>query len=151
MRHFFFIVSALALASVPVLSADAQNGKASIPDLRGVWSAPGTACQHPKGRTEDIVVQFNISEQEGRFLRGTKSWAHEGEAVMDAGGKLVTKATETIVGVIRDDGVTIHFAEHDDLGLHFTRLVDENTMEDVYVEPGAAAAVCHHTLVRKPS
>ena len=70
---------------------------------------------------------------------------------MDAGGKLVTEATETVIGVIRDDGVTIHLTEHDDLGQHITRLIDKNTMKDVYVEPGAAATICFSTLVRKPS
>jgi len=122
-----------------------------IPDLRGLWVSLNTECHHPFAETDDLVVELHITEQDGRFLRGTRSWAHEGEAVMDAGGELVTEATEIVVGVIRGDNVTVHFVEHDDLGQHFMRLLDENRLEDVYAESGLAAAICIQHLVRQES
>jgi hypothetical protein len=131
------------------MSANAQQ--TNYPDLRGIWTATDSNCYHPDAQTNDLVVEFNITEQDGPFLRGTKSWAHEGDAVMDAAGQLVTEATETIIGVIRGDGVTIQFVEHDDPGQHSSRLIDENTLEDVYSEAGGAAAICLQTMVRQPS
>ena len=140
---------ALALLVTIGGSGIAHADDSEIPDLRGLWVSLNTECHHPFAETDELVVEFQITQQEGRFLRGTKSWAHEGEAVMDAGGELVTEAEEIVVGVIRGDNVTVHFVEHDDLGQHFMRLLDENRLEDVYAESGLAAAICIQHLVRQ--
>lgn len=127
--------------------AHADDG--DIPDLRGLWVSLNTECHHPFAETDGLVFELHVTQQEGRFLRGTKSWAHDGEAVMDAGGELVTEAEEIVVGVIRGDNVTVHFVEHDDLGQHFMRVLGENRLEDVYAESGLAAAICIQHLVRQ--
>ncbi|MEM7443969.1 MAG: hypothetical protein AAF414_11640 [Pseudomonadota bacterium] len=151
MKPFALIAPVLALAGALAVPATAQQGEADIPDLRGVWISMATECHHPEAMTEEVVVEFNITEQDGPFLRGVKSWAHEGETFMDAGGELVGEASEIVVGVIRGDGVTILFTEHDDLGQHHMRLIDDNTIEDVYAESGQAATICIQTLTRQPS
>lgn len=127
----------------------AHADDSDIPDLRGLWVSLNMECHHPFAETDEMVFELHITQQEGRFLRGIKSWAHEGEAVMDAGGELVTEAEEIVVGVIRGDNVTVHFVEHDDLGQHFMLLLDENRLEDVYAESGLAAAICIQHLVRE--
>lgn len=129
----------------------AQGSGTGIPDLRGIWISEATECHHPEAHTDNVVVELKIVEQDGPYLRGTRSWAHEGEAVMDAGGELVTEATEKVVGAIRRDGVTVHFVEQDDVGQHYMQLIDADTLDDVYAESGKAATICLQTFVRQPS
>lgn len=129
----------------------AQADGAAIPDLRGIWLSESTECHHPEASTDNVVVELEIVEQDGRFVRGTRSWAHEGEAIMDAGGELVTEATEKVVGAIRRDGVTVHFVEQDDVGQHYMQLIDADTLDDVYAESGKAATICMQTFLRQPS
>ena len=129
--------------------AQAEDADSAVPDLVGTWSASGVACYHLEDHTTGIVVEIRITEQDGRFFRGIKAWAHEGKAVMDAGGQLMNAASEPVMGVVAQDGKTLHVVEHADSGHHFIRLVNSETMEVVYAESGSAAAVCEWIATRQ--
>ncbi|MCP4319644.1 MAG: hypothetical protein GY789_27605 [Hyphomicrobiales bacterium] len=130
--------------AAPVFGADE-----SIPNLVGTWTGEKTVY-FLKGERHSIDV-LKITEQSGAHFRGTRSWEHvtEGEPLGHAGDEHSHVASEPILGMIGFDNRTIYIVEHDDQGQLHAQLVDSDTMEVVYVEPGENAAVFRVEMTRK--
>jgi hypothetical protein len=146
MKRSVFFLAGLALCTAPAIAQDAGG----LPDLIGVWISEDTVCHHMRAVTDELVVELRITEQDGRFVRGERSWAHEGEAVMNAQGELTTEASEKVIGVFDARGMTVHFVEHDDIGQIFVTVIDDDRLASTYAEPGEHATLCTQTFVRQP-
>lgn len=140
------IVLCLVLVYSPAIAAE---GSKSMPNLVGTWTGKEKAHFHKA--TREAVRELRVTEQDGAYFRGFRSWEHtdKKEAHGDVGGKKVHKATEPIIGVIGFDGKTIYLVEHGDWGIVHARLVGPDTIEAIYVESGPAAAIFRTLYKRK--
>lgn len=133
-------ITALILASATVIAAcPAATAQPTAPNLTGSWSgsivggARFGALNHDPAQKDPVfadrqkVWTLTVDKQDGSGLIGTWSTA--------------TKR-ENLVGAIRQDNVTIVFADEDNL--FDGRLLSENEMELCAQEAGAATiAVCY--------
>lgn len=99
---------------------------------------------------EQDAVVLVIDEQLGGVFRGTIIYENnpdgpEFEGRIGLGHVL----PEPILGVVDWDDRTVFWVDHDDQTIHRGRLVDENRMEVVALEPGEFAVVNRMILVRR--
>jgi len=149
-RRTACIFSALLIAAVPSV-ADAQS---SATDLTGDWVMEAGEVGHWGGDLrafdERDAVVLVIDEQLGGVFRGTIIYENnpdgpEFEGRIGIGHVL----PEPVLGVVDWDDRTVFWVDHDDQTIHRGRLVDENRMEVVALEPGEFAVVNRMILVRR--
>lgn len=128
--------AALALLTSPLAAQD-------FPDLRGTWTGTGRGVisgdlghhePSAKPRFKDDTTPWTmvISEQQGGGVIGTLG-----------NGRL----TETLIGVIADDGRTLHFVDEDSLLTGSLR--SETEMAFCVQETGAAMVASCYVLTRQ--
>jgi len=132
-------ISAIALGSMLILTAPSVlAGGHEAPNLVGTWSgsivggARFGALNHDPAQSEPVfadrtkVWTLTIEQQDGTGLIGT--WSSE-------------RKIEKLVGVIRQDNVTVLLADEDNI--FDARLVGENELELCALEAAhATIAVC---------
>ncbi len=148
-RHALAIISFIVCCLLAYSPAPAEESKQSIPNLVGTWVATGQA-QTAKSM-HSATKEIRITEQKGRLFRGVMSWTvgAKREGGHYVGGKETASASEKFIGVIAHDNKTIYMAEQDDTGVDYCRLIGPDTLESVYVESGAHAAVGHYVFTRQ--
>jgi len=101
---------------------------------------------HGKAKT---AHRFEITEQDGPFLKITHSWEVHGKTLMSHDGKEYKHgATEVLLGVIAQDG-SIHLVEHGDHTYFQMRLLNNHTIDFVATEGGEHTLVAHGVVVRE--
>lgn len=129
------------LGSSPSIAQDA------VPNLLGTWTGPYKLIRWNGGA--EGQMEFRFIEQDGPLLKVEKAWAIKpGGTPGGVGGQLVTEAVEPMVGVVDFDGERIFLAEEGDKGVYTGRLVDPDTLEVVYFEPGDVATAYRMTMTR---
>ncbi|MCX2979236.1 hypothetical protein [Candidatus Marimicrobium litorale] len=120
-----------------------------LPDLRGNWV--GTYKVYLHGGHKMAEAEFRIVEQDGPYFRGKNAWRHvdKKQPMTTKIGKLISQDEEPFVGVIGFNNTSISIAEQDDMGALGGQLVNRDTMQLIYSEPGANAMVFRIELKRK--
>jgi hypothetical protein len=133
------IALVLSVATLPALAAD--------PDLTGTWN--GTYKEMRWDGPAESALVLVVLEQDGPLFKAEKSWKlAPGSTQGTVGGKLVSEATEPLVGVIGFDGRTVHLAEQGDAGTYTGALTGPDTLELIYIEAGDGASVYRTVLTR---
>jgi hypothetical protein len=145
------IVQLLAAASIALIcqapAMAAEGRPVPLPDLVGTWTGSFKLLRWTGGG--EATLELRVLEQDGELFRAEKSWEiAPGGTPGSVGGKLVTKATEPLVGVIGFDGTSVTMAEQGDGGVYTGRLAHPDTLEMIYFEPGDVATVNRITLNR---
>lgn len=148
LRVILLVIAMIGFLSTPV-GLLAQS-KQEVPDLKGNWV--GEYKVYLRHGHKMAVAEFRIEQQDGPHFRGINSWQHvdSGKPMTMKKGKLITKDEEPFIGVIGFDGNSITIVEHDDMGTITGHLVDSDTMQLIYGEPGSNAMVFRMELKRKP-
>ncbi len=63
-------------------------------------------------------------------------------------GKIITEDEEPFIGVVGFENKSITIVEHDDMGTITGQLIDRDTMQLIYGEPGSNAMVFRLELKR---
>lgn len=128
---FATCVALLIAAGIWSASGRAQS---SVPDLVGTWSGSGSEgavfgqlghqpqTNEPTFSDKTIVWTLTIDQQDGRGLIG--SWSSP-------------SFTEPLVGVVRQDNETVHFADNDTIFIG--RILSPTSMEVCSMETGASS------------
>ncbi|MCP4341077.1 MAG: hypothetical protein GY799_19860 [Desulfobulbaceae bacterium] len=126
------------------------QSKQEYPDLNGNWVGEYKVYLHHGHKM--AVAEFRIAQQDGPHFRGINAWRHvdSGKPMTIKKGKLITEDEEPFIGVIGFDLKSITIVEHDDMGTITGQLVDRDTMQLIYGEPGSNAMVFQLELKRKP-
>lgn len=148
-------VCRLSPALLLVLTAGVVHAQSVVPSLVGTWvtvSGKGVAAHWSGNLSSDVnnVGTLVVEEQlEGAF-HGTMTWEidktqpqYEGKAGLEH------SLSETVVGIIDWDNVSVFWADHEDETVYRARLVDENTMEVVVLEAGPHAAAGRAIMTRQ--
>lgn len=136
----------VSIAPIPAFSED-RSAWAPYPQLVGVWTGQAF-FMFPHGYTEQLH-RFEITEQDGPFLKVTHTWKIAGKNLKSHDGKEYThEATETMLGVIAQDG-SIHLIEHGDHTYFQMRLLNNHTIDFIATEGGEHPLVAHGVLVRQ--
>jgi len=120
------------------------------PDLKGVWK--GTADVYYPDSTKKLATELNVSEQDGWYFKGTRDWKLLDAPDKPMGyvkGKAVNEASEPYLGVVGFDGKSLTLVENGDWGVMKGALVDSDTMELIYAEPGDHPLVFRIVLKRE--
>ena len=105
MNKALAVVLALPLFAAPALAAD-------TPDLVGTWT--GEYKEMRWAGPAESALTLTVLEQDGPLFKAEKSWKlEEGSSEGTVGGKLVSEATEPLVGVIDFDGRTVDTGYHE--------------------------------------
>ncbi len=126
------------------------KSKQEYPDLNGNWV--GEYKVYLRHGHKMAVAEFRIDQQDGPHFRGINAWRHvdSGKAMTVKKDQLITEDEEPFIGVIGFDGKSITIVEHDDMGTITGQLIDRDTMQLIYGEPGSNAMVFRMELKRKP-
>lgn len=117
MRASLFALAAAAALALPA------SAMAEPPQLKGFWEGTSESVT-AKNLFKETEISVGILDQKGNRFWGTTS--HGGE-------------TEKMVGVIRDDGKTFYWADVDDNGLVFGKILGPEKLETCYIEAGEHA------------
>jgi hypothetical protein len=142
------LAALLLLVVMPFASAARDTGTPT--DLKGVWK--GTADVYYPDAVKKLDTELNVSEQDGWYFKGTRDWK-----LLDAPDKplgyvmekAVNEASEPYLGVIGFDGKSLTLVENGDWGVMRGALVDGDTMELIYAEPGDHPLVFRMVLKRE--
>ena len=122
-------------------------GTPPVPNLVGTWTGTFKLIRWSGGA--EATIELRVLEQDGPLFKAEKTWElAPGGTPGSVGGKLVTKATEPLVGVIGFDGASVTMAEQGDGGVYTGRLTHPDTLELIYLEAGDVATVNRLTLTR---
>lgn len=126
------------------------KSKQEYPDLNGNWV--GEYKVYLRHGHKMAVAEFRIDQQDGPHFRGINAWRHvdSGKPMTMKKGQLITEDEEPFIGVIGFDGKSITIVEHDDMGTITGQLVDRDTMQLIYGEPGSNAMIFRLELKRQP-
>lgn len=136
------------LAVLPFASAAQDAG--TPPDLKGVWK--GTADVYYPDAVKKLDTELNVSEQDGWYFKGTRGWKLVDPPEKPLGYIMndpVNKADELYLGVVGFDGRSLTLVENGDWGVMKGALVDSDTMELIYAEPGDHPLVFRIVLKRE--
>ncbi len=142
-------LAALFLLAVLPFASAAQDAGAP-PDLKGVWK--GTADVYYPDAVKKLDTEINVSEQDGWYFKGTRGWKLVDPPEKPLGYIMndpVNKADEPYLGVVGFDGKSLTLVENGDWGVMKGALVDSNTMELIYAEPGDHPLVFRIVLKRE--
>lgn len=121
MRVKTFALAAILGAALPA------TAMAEPPVLKGYWEGTSESVT-AKNLFKETEIKVGILDQKGNRFWGTTS--HNGE-------------TEKLVGVIREDGKTFYWADVDDSGIVYGKVLAPNKLETCYLEAGEhAIAAC---------
>ena len=120
-----------------------------LPDLLGNWV--GTYKVYLDGGHKLAEAEFRIVEQDGPYFKGINAWRHidKKQPMATKAGELISQDEERFVGVIGFNNTSASIAEQDDIGTLGGHLVNRDTMQLIYSEPGANAMVFRVELKRK--
>ncbi|WP_299008986.1 hypothetical protein [uncultured Shewanella sp.] len=79
---------------------------------------------------------FTVIEQDTAFLRATSQWQNHTSKTVKAevAGDMVQSATETLLGMFSFDGKEVTFIDTKDNGMFKMKIIDNNTMQAMYIE-----------------
>ena len=148
------IIRPLLIAISAIWFANAAVAQDAPPSLLGTWVTTKGELAHWEGSVKDhsgSVGTLTVEEQVGGAFRGTMHWDNDrsGPEFEGKAGEHHVQA-ETVVGVIDWDNETVYWVDHDDETTYRARLVDNNTMHMIALEPGAHAVAVRMIMVRKP-
>lgn len=143
MRRGIYLVSAVAVLFFLYGTANADDA-AETPDLTGTWVAVDGAIHHWHGKPVEVAkngheMRIEINEQIGALLSAVMIYTNPPEINAHDGTMLTTEAQEKLIGVIGWNGKSVTFVDTPDTGFEHITLVDNDTMEMIFVESGEFA------------
>lgn len=126
------------------------------PDIVGDWLCEDQGAAFPEGISgSGYQLDFVVSEQKGPAFRGHVEWTEDRDETPEAKLSIRTIVREDdgsvtfrapVFGVFGLEPGRFAFTETGDPGYHFGRVIDEATIEFIYLESGehplAALRVC---------
>lgn len=155
MRKGVSLISAIVVM-VFLHGTACADDTAGPPDLTGTWVAVDGAIHHWHGKAVEVAkgghqMRIEIDEQNGALLSATMIYANPPDVNAHDGSTLTTEAQEKLVGVIGWNGKTVTFVDTPDTGYQHITLVDNDTMEMIFVESGEFALAGRVILKRDAS
>lgn len=150
MLRCFYVLFAMFLST----AALAQSGS-DIPDLVGTWaikegSYAGAHWSGALSHASGPKITLTVKEQLNAAFHGTYSFQPVDSQPEFEGSKGLSRSlSETVVGIVGWDNVTIYWADRDDETTYTGTLTDGDTMQVIALEAGPHAISGRFILIRQ--
>jgi len=149
MIRFHRLLPVLLLLFLPGLA----HAQSNTPSLVGTWVSVIREVAHWSGTLtseSDTVATLVVEGQLGGVFRGTMTLQiDKSEPKYEGKEGLSRSLSETVLGVIDWDNVSVSWVDHEDETVYRARLVNENTMEVIVLEAGPHAVATRQIMIRQ--
>ncbi|MBD2393934.1 hypothetical protein WEU38_16545 [Cyanobacterium aponinum AL20118] len=123
---------------------------ASAQELEGVWESDVTQVLNKQGLLEVSGV-LEIKAKTDNILEGQYTWKTKEETKTgnNSEGVKVIEDTETLYGVFNPRNCTLKMVETKESGIHEITILNQNTVEQIFMQSGEYPVVYIRTLERK--
>ncbi|WP_299008923.1 hypothetical protein [uncultured Shewanella sp.] len=107
-------------------------------NLVGKWQGEYRTYMYNDGSAQKGIssTTFTVLEQDNEFLYATSEWRNNTNSARksEMAGDMMKSAKEELLGIFSFDGKEVVFIETKDNGMYSMRIIDNDTMQAMYIE-----------------